>query len=421
MLRMRLQSPRVQTPEPASMQLAPANDTVLSEPVARPGWLPALTAPRVPLIGDLRPLRETPLGRLSFALVVLLPVAIAAVYYLVIAADQYVAEFRFSLRAADAPHAVAGWPFDTAATPLPTQTESQIVVQYIASRAIVDDLERTLPLRAMFTSPAADWWARLPADAPIETVLKYWHSQVDPFYEPSNGTVTVRVRAFSAAESLRLAQAIVSAAERLVNQLSERSRHDLLDRTEAEVAKAETRLKSALDKIREFRDREGLVDPGKTAEATASAAARLQDELIRAQAELSTLKNYMRDDSPAIKVLRARIRSLETERRGAVRDLTDGGANLPGSAPPRALGSYEQLDSERKFAEAAYQHALEALDRARAEADRQQLYVTSFVPPSLPEEALYPHRWRSLGTVALIAFAVWGIGGLTLRAIREHF
>jgi len=31
------------------------------------------------------------------------------------------------------------------------------------------------------------------------------------------------------------------------------------------------------------------------------------------------------------------------------------------------------------------QHALAALDRARADADRQQIYIASFVPPSLPE------------------------------------
>ena len=39
---------------------------------------------------------------------------------------------------------------------------------------------------------------------------------------------------------------------------------------------------------------------------------------------------------------------------------------------------------------------------------------------SLPEEALYPRRWRTLGTVALIAFALWGIGGLAVQSVREH-
>ena len=86
----------------------------------------------------------------------------------------------------------------------------------------------------------------------------------------------------------------------------------------------------------------------------------------------------------------------------------------------RMLGSYEQLDNERKFAETAYQHALQSLDQARSAADRQRVFVANFVPPALPEEPLYPRRWRSLGTVALLSFAAWSIGGLTVQSARDH-
>ena len=43
-----------------------------------------------------------------------------------------------------------------------------------------------------------------------------------------------------------------------------------------------------------------------------------------------------------------------------------------------------------------------------------------FHPPSLPEEALYPHRWRSLGVITLIAFAIWAIGALAVQSVRDH-
>ena len=76
---------------------------------------------------------------------------------------------------------------------------------------------------------------------------------------------------------------------------------------------AETRLKTTLAEIRAFRDREGLIDPGKTAEATGTIAARLRDELVRSNADLATLKSYMQDDAPSVKVLKARIRSLEAQ------------------------------------------------------------------------------------------------------------
>ena len=370
----------------------------------------------VPQHGESR--RPSPLA-LSFVALVLVPIAVAAAYLFVIATDQYVSEFRFSLSSIDPPRLDTLSLLAGNASHSPAGVESQIVVQYITSRAIIDELDGGLDLRRMFSPPEADWWARLPRPTSIEALVQYWRGQVDPFYDPANGTVVVRVRAFAPADALRLAQAIVTASEKLVNELSSRARHDTVSHAEAEVAQAETRLKAALGEVRAFRDREGVIDPSRSAEAAGSLAARLRDELVRTNAELTTLQSYMRDDAPSVKVLKARIRSLEGQQRVVAHGMTDPDHSRVDTLS-RQLGSYEQLDSERRFAEAAYQHALHGLDQARANADRQQVYIASFVPPSPPEEALYPRRWRSLGVVALFAFALWAIGGLAVQSIRDH-
>ena len=356
---------------------------------------------------------------LSFALVVLLPVTIASAYYFLIAADQFVAEFRFSLSSVEKPRFDPLSLLTSGAAHSPAALESQIVVQYMSSRAIVDELNGKLDLRRVFSAPQADWWARLPVPSPIETLVQYWKGQVDPFYDTATGTVTVRIRAFSPPDALQLAQAMVASSETLLNDLSMRTRQDMVRHAETEVAQAEGRLHTVLGEIRAFRDREGIIDPGEAAKASGSLATRLRDELIRANAELSTLTSYMREDAPAVRVLKARIHALETQQHAVARDVTDPQSARPGTLS-KLLASYEQLESERKFAEAAYQHALLALDQARADAERQQVYIASFVPPSLPEEALYPRRWRSVGIIALLAFAMWAIGGLVIQSVRDH-
>ena len=53
-------------------------------------------------------------------------------------------------------------------------------------------------------------------------------------------------------------------------------------------------------------------------------------------------------------------------------------------------------------------------------ADRQQIYIAGFVQPSLPEESLYPRRARSVGVALIVCFAVWAIGGLTIKSVRDH-
>lgn len=417
MMLMSRRAPRAAQQIPAAPQLP----TTASGGTVTPLFLSP--APRIATSEPTR--RRLSLRAVSFLVVVLLPVAAAAVYYFAFAADQYVAEFRLSLRTVDAPRIEPLALLAGGDTTRVASGESQIVTQFIASRAIVDELDPKLDLRRMFAPPAADFWARLWLPATIEQLVYYWQHQVDPFYDTSTGTIVVRVRAFAPNDALRLAQAIVASSERLINDLSIRARHDALDYAEADVTAAETRLKAALTAIREFRDKEGMIDPGQAANADTTLATKLRDDLIKAQSELATLGAYMHGDAPAVHVLRARIKSLETQQRALAHEMTaSSAAPPPGSAAAPALshelGSYEALDAERKFAEAAYQHALETLDRARDNADRQHIYIESFVPPSLPQSALFPHRWRAVGTIALIAFAVWAIGGLAVQSIRDH-
>jgi capsular polysaccharide transport system permease protein len=145
----------------------------------------------------------------------------------------------------------------------------------------------------------------------------------------------------------------------------------------------------------------------------------MRDDLLKAQAQLATLQSLVREETPPIRLLKARIRSLEAEQRGLSHEMT-ATSQAANPALSQTIGSYDALEAEHKFAEAAYQHALETLDRARDSADRQEIYIASFVPPSMPEQALYPYRWRSLGVIALIAFAIWAIGSLAVQSIRDH-
>jgi capsular polysaccharide transport system permease protein len=365
------------------------------------------------------PRPRLPLGVVAFMLMVALPMALGGIYYFFIAADQYVAEFRFGLRSAEPVRSDPGLGLQAGAAPSQIGLDSYVVVQYIASRAIVDDLSKTLDLQKMFSTARADWPARLHLPAPVEDLVTYWRGQVDAFFDPADGTVVVKARAFAPEDALKLAQRILVSSERLVNDLSARARSDTLHDSENDVRQAERRLAAALVKLSDFRDQQGVVDPRKTAEASAALDGRVRDDLVRANTELSTLKEYLQDDAPSLKLLEARIRALKAQRQAIESEVTDT-ADTRSQALSRIMGSYEQLESERSFAESAYRHALEALDRARMNADRQHIYIADFVQPRLPEKALYPRRLRALGIVFVIAFATWAIGCLTVRSVRDH-
>lgn len=394
----------------------------LADLSARPAELPAPAA-RLPYFG-LRPLGARyvrwRLGRISFLIVVVAPTILAAIYYFLVAANQYVVEFRFAVRSVEPVHSDAPALIRSSIATAQLGLDSNIVVQYLRSRAIVAQLDKRYDLVKIFSPRHADWLSRIHRPVPIERLVRYWDGQIDAFFDVSDGTVTVRLRAFRPQDALMLARAALALCEHLVNELSLSARRAVMEQSKQDVARAQRRLGEALQKLERFRESKGLINPGQAANQSLALIGEIKKEILGDEARLAALRNYISASTPSVQMLKTRIAALSSEERTLEMRLT---AVQKKRAPALAhlMASYSELESERRFAETAYRHALAALDRSRAEADRRQIYLATFVPPSLPQEALYPHRLRAVGTVLVIVFALWAIGGLLVQSIRDHF
>ena len=95
--------------------------------------------------------------------------------------------------------------------------------------------------------------------------------------------------------------------------------------------------------------------------------------------------------------------------------MTSGSGSFSAQAP-----EFERLALQSEFADKQLGVALAALESARSEAARKQLYLERLVQPSLPDKAMEPRRVRSIATVFLFGLLAWGMGSLILAAIREH-
>jgi capsular polysaccharide transport system permease protein len=356
---------------------------------------------------------------LSLLVVAVLPAALAAVYFYGFASDQYVAETRFGVRTSDARGGDGALIFQGMAAASQIGLDSYVVVQFIQSRDFVDRLQERVSLRARYMQPGIDPLARLPADASAERLVEYWRSMVDPFFDLTNGTIVVRVRAFTPADAQLLAYEISAISEGLVAEMTARLRAETLSLAESEVARAEARLKGVLAARDELRVREGVIDPGKIADATRQAAARLREDTARDKAELGALlRKGLGEAAPAIINLRSRVASLEQEIRAI--ELQSSASRTRQATLSEATTSYEGLASEQQVAEKALGSAIDSLEKARATAGRQGSYLVAFVRPGLPEEPLYPRRARNVLVVFVAGFALWAIGWLAIASIREH-
>jgi capsular polysaccharide transport system permease protein len=385
--------------------------------VAREGWLYSL---RDNLFGNRR--RSHSFGAaIGFSIFVLLPTLIAAIYYGLIASNQYVAEFRFTVKEAQQRNNMPG----TTLTSLlggvsgTNNTDNYVVVDFLLSRHAIEQLKERIDVVKMYSRPGIDWWSRFDGSQPIERLIVYWQKMVTARYDQVTGIATAQVRAFSPQEALDIASTLVALSEELVNSIAQRTQIDAVRFAEKEVARAEDRLRAIRAKVTEFRNRTGVIDPTTgVAASNAALVLSLRASLAQMETQLSTLvRQNLEPNSPAIVVLNNQIKAT----RDQLQKVESVGSNNDGKALSAVVAEYEQLELERQFSQAMVTSTMQALDTARASAASQQLYITPFVKPHLPHSTTYPNRSLSVLTVAAVAFLIWMIGLLTVRSIRERF
>ena len=234
--------------------------------------------------------------RFSFIALVLIPSLVATLYLAFVASDQYAAEARFAVRAAqfeepkETKSALAGAASGGIIPSLAGQ-DAYVIASYIRSAAVFADLPPNLDPRIVYSRPEADFWARLSPNASLERLTDYWRSMVTTYVDGPSGVVTVSVRAFRPGDARDLAAAVVAASEKLVNAMSERARRDAMKEAEAEVKRTEAMVSASLKEERAYRDRAGWTDPG----AQATSASTL---LLAAMAERIRLQNDYFVDFP---------------------------------------------------------------------------------------------------------------------------
>ena len=361
---------------------------------------------------------------LSFVVLVLVPTLVAGWYFAFVASDVFVSESKFAVRGSTEklPSSSANYSLMSSLTMMNSNQDAYIVVSFIQSLPLLERLQKEENLRGVFTRAGVDSFSRLDEKATAEELRAYWNKMVSAYVDTLSGVVNLEVSAFTAADALTLSRAIIAAGEELVNDISRRKRADALKFANEEVARGEARLKAARIAIQDFRNESGALDPIKSAEATAKITLALRSERVTLENELATARRSLSDASPSVQVLSARLNALNGQITQFDRLLTDQGGGGSGGdrVASRVLSRYEGLQLEREFSEKYYVTVLSAAESARVEADRQQLYLVTFVPPELAQMPLYPRRLGSVVTVFFVATALWSILSLLVAAVRDH-
>ncbi len=345
----------------------------------------------------------------SFVGFVAIPSVAALLYFGLIASDQYVAEAKFAVRGG----ALAGIDPISSMTGIPSARviqDTQVVTDFIGSRALVQLLLDQVDLRGKYSTDEADFYARLNPEKPIERIVKYWEKMHSAQIELPGGIVTLKVRAFRRDDAVAIASAVVDASETLVNDMNARARQDAVENAEKQFERAGEKLGKSRAALELARNTEGLLDTSAQTKKSLDLIGAIRGQQLELQQQLAAAQRSVSRDAPQLRSIQFQIEAAEKQLTQLQAELTTT-APVPGAAPAlsASITRLSTLEIEHRVNEKEYGEAISRLERARASNNVKQIYLTTFVRPVLPEEAEYPKRgYWILGTI-VVGLLSWAI------------
>lgn len=353
-----------------------------------------------------------------FLVTVIGPTLAAAAYYGLIASDIYVSESRFMVRSPQKPVSTGALGTLLQGAGMARTLDDQYAVHdFILSRDALKVLNDEMALDRKFRERRIDFinrFAALDWDDSFEALLKYYRRRVSAGLDSKSSISVLTVSAFTAEDAQKISERLLAMSEQLVNEMSERSRQDIVRFATSEVKTAEKKAKEASLAVAVFRSDKAVVDPERQSAFQLQQLGKLQEELIATKTQLAQLRAVTPDNSQ-IASLNTKQSTLQKEIDAELGRIAGRGSSLTNKAV-----AYMQLALEREFAEKQLASALTLLESARNEAQRQQLYLDRVVQPNLPDYAVEPRRIRNTFVVFVLGLMTWGILGLLIMSVREH-
>lgn len=357
--------------------------------------------------------------RPGFAIFVILPVILSAIYFAFIAPDIYVSESRFVVTSPDQKRGQ----LSTLANLVQTtglsggQEQANEVLDYVYSRDALAVLVKTINVAPKIQPRASDLVAFVPngfSDDSFEDLYKKYQNVLSARLDPKTGLVVLKTDGYTASDAYQINSELLRLSENLVNKLNERARAKAISEAERQVDIATKRARQAGAALAQYRNAKELLDPAKQGMGVITIANEMIAQRAALKAQLETMRR-LTPANPSIPALRDRINAISAQIASQNNEVV--GSK---SAIASKLEGYEALTVEQEFATKSLTAANAALVQAESEAAQQQYYLARIVDPNKPDKAMLPHRFLGIIIVAAAALCLYFIGWMFVVGILEH-
>ncbi|MDQ0454881.1 hypothetical protein [Rhizobium paknamense] len=346
-----------------------------------------------------------------------LPMLASVLYYTMIASPGYESEVRFIVRSSVPFLSRDRYSSDSVEPKAKLVQDTAILLNYLDSPAIIQDLQKHVDLKEIFGRSGIDHLSRLREDSTQDDLLKYWKKHHSASVNPKSGIVELEVTAFSPSEARDILALVLKLCEQQVNNLNSGMWNDLLASTQRDVDNATKEVADLRAKLRDTQNQTGVFDVNMSAQSIIGVLTKVEGSIAELQSRRAALARSVGPDSPQLGDIDRRLAGLQ-EQAKSLRAQTAGANGKTGNLADYS-GVFDQLKLDLKMAESKLQSAIGDLEKVKLVSSLQLVYVDNFTDPTMPEKNKYPNVPLALFLNLLIFAAICGTGCGIVLLIRK--
>ncbi len=355
--------------------------------------------------------------RLAFF--VLLPTLLVAYYYFRVATPMYATNTEFVIQKAESGGGGSGALGGLlGGGGFATVQESITVQAYLESREAMLRLDEELGFREHFSDPSIDPLNRLAPDATVEDMYDTYRRNLQIGYDPTEGLIRMEVAAADPQTSQAFSEALMRYAEERVDAMSSRLREDQMAGARDSFEEAEDRVLEAQSRVLDLQEQRGVLSTEAEVSTVFGQIQNFETQLQEERLRLDELLAVSRPNETRVAVAErniARLEDLIGELRSGLTETEAGEVSL---ARVQSELIIAQADLETRQMMLA--QALQQMEMARMEANRQTLYLSVGVFPVAPDAAAYPKAFENTALALLVFSGIYLLVSMTVSILREQ-
>lgn len=357
------------------------------------------------------------LGARLFAFV-FLPTFLAGWYFYMIATPMYSVRSEFVIQQAgpSSSHGSMGGLFS--GTAFATSQDSIAVQGYLQSREAMGRLDEDLGFRAHFQDEGIDPLQRLAADATLEAAYKVYKKFLKISFDTTEGVIRMDVAAADPAVAADWSKQLISYAEGQVDHLTQRLREDQMRDAKEGYENAEKALSESQHRLISLQEKFKIISSDAEVGLVVGQISQLENQITQERLSIAQMESNPEPNQARLEPVKRRIATLEAQIATLRSKLTEDSPDATSLA--EIQGELLVAQSDLQTRQMMLAQALQAMETARIEANRQVRYLSMSVSPIPPDEPTFPRAFENTLVTMLILFGIYLMVSMTAAILREQ-